>query len=144
MITHQSSKGPASFVVEKIQIAAPQIHEASNDSQQQPQHQGSSIVWWPDHTDLNRGQGNYFLSVGLCIIPALLLKKPTIHRVEKILHTYVFCVNLTWEISNASSTHTVTSVLHNFTLFDNLEIVFLPRELRVRRKEMSFTIFLNI
>lgn len=79
MVTHQSSKGPASFVVEKIQIAAPQIHEASNDSQQQPQHQGSSIVWWPYHTDLSRGQWNYFLSVGLDITPVLLLENPTTH-----------------------------------------------------------------
>lgn len=79
MITHQSSKGPASFVIEKIQVAAPQVDEASNDSQQQPQHQGPSIVWGPYHTDLSTGQGNYFLSVALCIIPALLLKKPTTH-----------------------------------------------------------------
>lgn len=90
MVTHQSSKGPASFVVEKIQIAAPQIHEASNDSQQQPQHQGSSIVWWPYHTDLSRGQWNYFLSVGLHITPVLLLKNPTTHRVEKLWHTHFF------------------------------------------------------
>lgn len=89
MVTHQSSKGPASFIVQKIQIAAPQIHEASDDSQQQPQHQGSSIVWWPYHTDLSRAQGNYFLLVGLDIIPALLLKNPQ-HIEWKNYGTHMF------------------------------------------------------
>lgn len=35
MVTHQSSKCPASFVIQKIQIAPTQIHKATNDSQQQ-------------------------------------------------------------------------------------------------------------
>lgn len=30
-----------------------------------------------------------------------------------------YVLNLTWEVSNASSTNTVTSVLHYFTLFNN-------------------------
>lgn len=45
------------------------------------------------------------------------------------MYTQVFyIINLTREVSNASSTNSVTSVLQNFTLFNNLEIVFLPQE----------------
>lgn len=56
---YQGNKRPACFIIQEIQVAPPQVNQATDHSQQQAQHQGSSVVGRPDHADLKQAQQSW-------------------------------------------------------------------------------------
>lgn len=51
----QCDHTPSVFVVQKLQIIAPHVHQNTGDSNEDEHGNCSGVVWWPEHSNVDLG-----------------------------------------------------------------------------------------